>query len=78
MQQLSGFVAFSLRVCIVGARFESFGEPCELKDLGLTVSWELLEGTNVTLCRSAALLTGWKDDEAPRKRESSIDLDPHK
>ena len=78
MQRLSGFVAFSHRMCIVGARFEGFGEPCELKDLGLTVSWELLEGTIETLCKSAALLTGWMDDEAPRRRESSIDHDPHK
>lgn len=62
----------------MGAWFEGFVELCELMDLGLRMSWEQLEGTNAALCRFVEWLAGWSDDGAPRRRESSIDHDPHR
>lgn len=51
----------------MGARFGGFVELCELMDLGLRMSWEQLEGTNVALCSPVESMAGWSSDGSPRR-----------
>ena len=46
-------------------------------DIGLRLSWEQLEGTNVALSRSVEPLAGRGDDGGPGRYERSIDHDTH-